>query len=173
MKFNLHGHNRDTIEPGVVGTAINGTIRLQSDFEVRYSSLFNSYIYIMILISLAAGSRFTHSMHLAIFRTWVIIILFVFDYYYGIWADGFNHLQLITARWSMSSLRPSSKWVSWVRRSLRLVIDDIDKVYPSCHCTNHASRSWQIAVQPSLNLRNSRMTSSFLLANSSLTSTNR
>ena len=46
MKFNLHGHNRDTIEPGVVGTAINGTIRLQSDFEVRYSTLINSYIYL-------------------------------------------------------------------------------------------------------------------------------
>ena len=55
MEFNLHGHNRTTIEPGVVGTAINGTIRLQSDFEVRYSILINSYIYI-ILISLAAGS---------------------------------------------------------------------------------------------------------------------
>ena len=46
MESNLHGHNRDTIEPGVVGTAINGTIRLQSDFEVRYSTLINIPIYI-------------------------------------------------------------------------------------------------------------------------------
>ena len=38
MEFTLHGHNRTTIEPGVVGTAINGTIRLLSDFEVRYLS---------------------------------------------------------------------------------------------------------------------------------------
>ena len=43
MEFDLHGHNREQILPGIVGTAINGTIRLQSDFEVRYSSLFNSY----------------------------------------------------------------------------------------------------------------------------------
>ena len=43
MEFNLHGHNRTTIKPGVVGTAINGTIRLLSDFEVRYSILFNFY----------------------------------------------------------------------------------------------------------------------------------
>ena len=35
MEFNLHGHNRTNFLPGVVGTAINGTIRLQSDFEVR------------------------------------------------------------------------------------------------------------------------------------------
>jgi hypothetical protein len=45
MEFNLHGHNRTDFEAGIVGTAINGTIRLQSDFEVRYSSLFNSYIH--------------------------------------------------------------------------------------------------------------------------------
>ena len=45
MEFKSHGHNRTSIEPGVVGTAINGTLRLQSDFEVRYSSLFNLYIY--------------------------------------------------------------------------------------------------------------------------------
>jgi hypothetical protein len=43
MKFDLHGHNRTTIEAGIVGTAINGTIRLESDFNVRY--LFNSYIH--------------------------------------------------------------------------------------------------------------------------------
>ena len=60
-------NNRTTIEPGVVGTAINGTIRLQSDFEVSYSTLINSYLEIT-LISLAAGSRSTHSMHLAILR---------------------------------------------------------------------------------------------------------
>ena len=40
-----HGHDRTTIEPGVVGTAIQGTLRLQSDFEVRYSRLFSSYFY--------------------------------------------------------------------------------------------------------------------------------
>ena len=45
IEFNLHGHNRTSIEPGIVGTAINGTIRLQSDFEVRNSSLNNSYIH--------------------------------------------------------------------------------------------------------------------------------
>ena len=45
MEFDLHRHNRTEILPGIVGTAINGTIRLQSDFEVRYSSLLNSYIH--------------------------------------------------------------------------------------------------------------------------------
>ena len=59
MKFDLHGHNRATtpnnvtIEPGVVGTAIEGTIRLQSDFEVRhgYSSMFlySSFWYLLQL----------------------------------------------------------------------------------------------------------------------------
>ena len=57
MKFDLYGHNRATtpnnvtIEPGIVGTAINGTIRLQSDFEVRYSSLFlySSFWYLLQL----------------------------------------------------------------------------------------------------------------------------
>ena len=79
VKFDLHGHNRATmvnnvtISPGIVGTAIEGTIRLQSDFEVRYSSLF-LYSSSFILISFAVGARSTHSMHLAIFRTWVIII---------------------------------------------------------------------------------------------------
>ena len=58
-------------QPGVVGTAINGTIRLQSDFEVRYSTLIPIFI---ILISLEAGSRSTHSVHLAILRSLVIII---------------------------------------------------------------------------------------------------
>ena len=43
MEFDLHGHNRTQILPGIVGTAIEGTIRLQSDFEVRCSGLFNPY----------------------------------------------------------------------------------------------------------------------------------
>ena len=43
MEFNLHGHNRTSIKPGIVGTAINGTIRLQSDFEVRNLTMFDSY----------------------------------------------------------------------------------------------------------------------------------
>ena len=85
-------NNRTTIEPGVVGTAINGTIRLQSDFEVSYSTLNNSYLEI-ILISLAAGSRSTHSMHLAILRPWVIIIFMPFRVLMMIWTNGFpvNH----------------------------------------------------------------------------------
>ena len=43
MEFNLHKRNRTKILPGIVGTAINGTIRLQSDYEVRCSSLFKPY----------------------------------------------------------------------------------------------------------------------------------
>ena len=45
MEFGLHRHNSEQILPGIVGTAINGTIRLQSDFEVGCSSLLASYIY--------------------------------------------------------------------------------------------------------------------------------
>jgi hypothetical protein len=56
MKFDLYGHNSAEILPGIVGTAINGTIRLTSDFEVRYSGLFNSY---------------TH--HFDIFGSWLAI----------------------------------------------------------------------------------------------------
>ena len=43
--FYLHGHNRSAFPPGVVPTTINGTIRLESEFNVRFSSLFNSYIH--------------------------------------------------------------------------------------------------------------------------------
>ena len=71
MEFDLHEYNRTQILPGVVGTAINGTIRLQSDFEVRYSSL-NPIIYIILMIYLTAGSWSSHSMYLAILRTWVV-----------------------------------------------------------------------------------------------------
>ena len=57
LEYDLYtGHNRTTIEPGVVGTAINGTIRLLSDFEVRYSSLFNFHIH-----------------HFDIFCSWLVI----------------------------------------------------------------------------------------------------
>ena len=59
MEFNLHEHNRTSFEAGIVGTAINGTIRLQSDFEVRYSSLFDSYIHHLISGSCPA----THVQH--------------------------------------------------------------------------------------------------------------
>ena len=98
MESDLHGHCRTTIEPGIVGTAINGTIRLQSDFEVRYSTLINSYIYI-ILISLAAGSRSTNSMHLAILRPWVIILFMPFKVFMIIWTNGFpvNHTTMNNA----------------------------------------------------------------------------
>ena len=59
LEYDLYiGHNRTTIEPGVVGTAINGTIRLLSDFEVRYSGLFNSHIHHSdIFLQLARDSR--------------------------------------------------------------------------------------------------------------------
>ena len=58
MEFDLvHGHNRDLPAPaGVVTNSINGTIRLLSDFEVRYSSLFISYAH-----------------HFDIFGSWLVI----------------------------------------------------------------------------------------------------
>ena len=60
MEFDLvHGHNRDLPAPaGVVTNSINGTIRLLSDFEVRYSGLFNSHIHHSdIFLQLARDSR--------------------------------------------------------------------------------------------------------------------
>ena len=41
----IHGRNRAENSPGLVGTAMSGIIRLQSECEVRYSSLFDSYNY--------------------------------------------------------------------------------------------------------------------------------
>ena len=43
MGFDSHERNRTEILPGIVGSSIEGTIRLQSDFEVRCSSLFKLY----------------------------------------------------------------------------------------------------------------------------------
>ena len=43
MEFHLYEDDRTQIVPGVVGTAIDGTIRLQSDFEVRYYNLLKPY----------------------------------------------------------------------------------------------------------------------------------
>ena len=100
---------------------------------------------------------------------------FHIDYYYGIWTDGFIYLQSTTLRWLTSSVTPSSKWVTWVRRQERLVIDDVSPnlKFTLATITNHASYSWLIAVSSSLNPRLLMMSFSSLLANSSLTSTNR
>ena len=46
-----HGYNRKTGHVGEVMTAINGTLRLQSDSEVRYLIWFNSYIHRFYFIS--------------------------------------------------------------------------------------------------------------------------
>ena len=45
IKFGSNGHIRPESTLAQSMTAINGTIRLQSDAEVRYSSLLSSYIY--------------------------------------------------------------------------------------------------------------------------------
>ena len=73
MEYDLaHGYNSDLPAPaGVVENSINGTIRLLSDFEVRYNELVE-FIYSSFWYHMAAGSWFTHGMHLAILRTWVI-----------------------------------------------------------------------------------------------------
>ena len=59
MKFDLRGHNRTPV--AIVPTAINGTIRLNSDFEVRYSSLFESYIYHIDIFGSLLGIHAQHA----------------------------------------------------------------------------------------------------------------
>ena len=130
MKFDLHGHNRATtpnnvtIEPGIVGTAINGTIRLQSDFEVRYSSLF-LYSSFWYLLQLARDPRTA--------CTWQSFARESSFFSFMIISSERMNFQSTTNWWLIHSLLPSSKWVSLVKPATRmLVVDDVlSKVYPS------------------------------------------
>ena len=97
---------------------------------------------------------------------------FHIDYYYGIWTDGFIYLQSTTPRWLTSSVTPSSKWVTWVRKKERLVIDVSPNLKFILATTNHTSHSWLIAVSSSLNPRLSTIKLSSLPAKSSPTSNN-
>ena len=172
IKIDLHGFNRETIEPGIVGTAINGTIRLQSDFEVRCSSLLSSNPYIHHFD--ISGSWLAIHAQLALGNPSHVSSNHTFhpNDYDNLNGWTRNHFQSTTVWWSVNSVMPSSKWVTWVRRAIRLVMDDVSNFILLLVATNHASHSWPTAVQSSPNPRLSKITFSSLPANSSLTSTN-
>ena len=142
----------------------------QSAYNLISRFVIRAYLILIfiILTSLAAGSRSTHSMHLAILRTWVIIL---FTYWWSSepWRVDF---QSTTNWWLIHSLLPSSKWVSWVRLTTKTwVINDVLPEFMLA--TNHASHSWLIAALSSLNPRLSMISLSSLPRNSSKTLTNR
>ena len=139
---------------------------LISRFVIWACLIFNPIFFILTATSLAACSRSTHSMHLAILRTWVIIF---FMYW---WSSERMDFKSTTHWWSIHSLLPSSRWVSWVRPTIKtFVIDDVSSKF--ILGSNHSSHSWLIAVSSSLNPRPLKMSLSSLPKNSSRTSTNR
>ena len=137
--------NRTSIEPGIVGTAIEGTIRLQSDFEVRYySSLFKFYIHHFDIFfwQLSRDPRTACTWQSFAVDHQLMIDSFAAAFFkMGLLGQANNH-------------KVSNRWYFIL-------------------ATNHASHRWLIAVQSSLNLRLSMIKFSSLLANSSKTLTNR
>ena len=137
MEFDLHGHNRTAIEPGIVGTAINGTIRLQSDFEVRHGYFEFCLIPIFIILyfwQLARDPRTACT-----WQSFARELPFLFYMYSSILSERMD-FQSTTNWWSIHLLLPSSKWVSWVRPTIiKLVIDDVSSEF--ILTTNHALHS--------------------------------
>ena len=168
MDLNLQWHNRATIEPGVVGTAINGTIRLLSDFEVRYSILINSYIYISFwyLWQLARDPRTACTWQSfareSSFFSCIQILMIILTDGFPVSHSTMNNA-FAAAFFKMGLLgqahnpNVSNRWC-------------FVKVYLA---TNHLSHSWLTAVSSSLHPPSSTIPFSSLPANSSPTSTNR